>query len=47
MSEKADVIHSYSRTQAIKDGVPVDVTETAKECGFKYPVAVTGPCGKA
>ncbi len=36
-----DVIFSYSRKQAIEDGVLVDVSELAKECGFKYPVAVT------
>ena len=41
MFEEADVIYSYTRKQAIEDGVLVDVTETAKECGFKYPVAVT------
>jgi hypothetical protein len=38
---KDDLIFSYSRTQAIEDGVLVNVTETAKEAGFKYPVAVT------
>lgn len=36
-----DVIYSYTRAQAIEDGVLVDVTETAREAGFKYPVAVT------
>lgn len=35
------LIHGYSRAQAIEDGVIVDVTETAKEAGFKYPVALT------
>ncbi len=37
----APVICSYSRAQAIEDGVLIDVTETAKEAGFKYPVAIT------
>jgi hypothetical protein len=37
----AEVISSYSRAEAIADGVLIDVTETAKEAGFKYPVAVT------
>jgi hypothetical protein len=37
----ADIIHSYSRAQAIEDGVLVDVTETAREAGFKVPVALT------
>ncbi|MBE0428087.1 MAG: hypothetical protein IBX72_15790 [Nitrospirae bacterium] len=36
-----DVIYKYSREQAIRDGVLVDVTETAKEAGIKYPTAVT------
>ncbi len=35
------VIYSYSRAQAIADGVLVDVTETARETGFKLPVAIT------
>lgn len=35
------VIHTYTRAQAIQDGVLVDVTETAKEMGFKFPLAVT------
>lgn len=38
---EADIIHSYSRAQVIKDGGLVDVSVTAKEAGFKYPVAVT------
>ncbi|QDV62013.1 DUF6573 family protein [Crateriforma conspicua] len=36
-----EVIHSYSRRQAIADGVLVDVTEAALEAGFVYPVALT------
>jgi len=36
-----DLIHSYTRQQAIEDGVLVDVTETAREAGFRYPVAMT------
>ncbi len=35
------VIYSYTRAQASEDGVLVDVTEMAKEAGFKYPVALT------
>ena len=34
-------IYSYSRTQAIEDGVLVDVSELAREAGFKWPVALT------
>ena len=37
----ADLIHSYSRAQAIEDGVLVDVSETAREAGFTVPVAIT------
>ena len=36
-----DVIYSYTREQAIADGVLVDVSDMAKEAGFKWPVAVT------
>lgn len=36
-----DVIFSYSRAQAIEDGVLVDVTETALEAGFNLPFAMT------
>lgn len=36
-----EVIYSYTRAQAIADGVLVDVTECAKEIGYRYPVAVT------
>ena len=36
-----DLIHSYTRQQAIEDGVLVDVTATAREAGFRYPVALT------
>jgi hypothetical protein len=33
--------YTYTRAQAIGDGLLIDVTETAKEKGFKIPVAVT------
>ncbi len=36
-----EVIHSYTRTQAIADGVLVDVSETAREVGFRWSVAMT------
>jgi hypothetical protein len=36
-----DVNFSYLRAQAIADGVLVDVSETAKEAGFRIPVALT------
>jgi hypothetical protein len=41
MSDEFEFIHSYSRTQAIADGVLVDVSETAREAGITYPTAVT------
>lgn len=36
-----DVIFSYTRKEAIADGVLVDVSRAAQEAGFRYPVAVT------
>ncbi len=39
--EDMEVISSYSRAQAIEDGVLVDVSALAREAGFKYPVAVS------
>lgn len=35
------VIHTYTRERGIADGVLVDVSETAREAGFTYPVAMT------
>ena len=34
-------IDVYTRSEAIEDGVLVDVSETAKEAGIEYPVALT------
>lgn len=36
-----EVIYSYSRAQAVADGELVDVTETAREAGIVFPVALT------
>ena len=41
MFENADLIHRYSRGDAIADGVLLDVTSTAREAGIRYPVALT------
>lgn len=41
MFEDAEIISSYTRAQALADGELVDVTKTAKEAGFNFPVAVT------
>ena len=35
------VVFSYTRAQALADGVLVDVSSTAVEAGFRFPVAVT------
>ncbi len=35
------VIDAYTRAQAIEDGILVDVSETAREAGFKIPVALS------
>jgi len=43
MSNEIDgwpIIYSYTRKQAIEDGVLIDVTAQAKEAGFKVPVAI-------
>jgi hypothetical protein len=41
MFTKDDVIFSYTRAQAIEDGVLVDVSKLAQEAGFLFPVALT------
>lgn len=35
------LIHFYSRREAIADGVLVDVSDAAREAGFRFPVALT------
>ncbi len=37
----AEVISAYTRAQALEDGFLVELDATAKEAGFKWPVAVT------
>ena len=39
--EDAPLNFSYTRAQAIEDGVLVDLTAWAKETGFRIPVACT------
>ena len=41
MFEDFKLIHSYTRAQAIVDGILIDVSETAQEAGFRFPVALT------
>ena len=35
------VIYSYTRAQAVADGVQIEVTKTANEAGIKFPVFLT------
>ena len=35
------VIYSYTRKQAVADGVQVEVTKTAQEAGISFPVFLT------
>ena len=39
--DDAEVISTYTRAQALEDGVLVDVTATARDAGIKFPVALT------
>ena len=39
--DDAEVIYAYTRAQALEDGVLVDVSETAREAGIRFPVALT------
>ena len=36
-----EAIYSYTRSMALADGTLVDVSETAREAGFRFPVALT------
>ena len=36
-----NAIHTYSRAQAIEDGVLIDVTKQAKDIGIRFPTALT------
>ncbi len=41
MFDDFEIIHAYTRKEAIEDGTLIDVSKMAKEAGFKWPVAVT------
>jgi hypothetical protein len=41
MENSSEFISIYTRAEAIEDGVIIDVTATAKQAGFKFPVAIT------
>ena len=36
-----ELIYSYSRAEALADGLLVDITERAKRAGIRYPTACT------
>jgi hypothetical protein len=36
-----NLIYTYTRQQALTDGIQVDVTETAREAGITFPVFLT------
>jgi hypothetical protein len=40
-SENFDIIYSYTRSQAIADGLQIEVTKTAAEAGICFPVFIT------
>jgi hypothetical protein len=39
--DDAEVIHQYTRADAIADGLLVDVSSVAREAGIRYSVALT------
>jgi hypothetical protein len=41
MFDNRDLIYSYSRADALRDGVLIDATAAAAEVGFRYPVALS------
>src|SRR5512135_3819778 len=41
MKEQGALVFTYTRAQAIADGVLKDVSKLAEEAGFRFPVAVT------
>ena len=36
-----EVVYRYTRAQALADGILVDISDTAREAGFRWPVAIT------
>jgi hypothetical protein len=41
MVGNADLIHRYTRADAIRDGVLIDVSQTAREAGIRWPATLT------
>jgi hypothetical protein len=40
MFDNDEIVHRYTRADAIRDGVLIDVTAVAQEAGIRYPVAL-------
>ncbi len=41
MNMFGELIYSYTRAQAIEDGVLIDVSEMGQEVGFHFPIVIT------
>ncbi len=41
MFSNDDLIHAYTRAEALADGELIDVSATAREAGIRFPVALT------
>jgi hypothetical protein len=41
MFEKADLIHAYTRADALREGELIDVSPVSREVGIRYPVTLT------
>jgi hypothetical protein len=41
MFDDADLIHRYTRADALRDGVLIDASRASREAGFRYPVTLT------
>ena len=46
MFENVDLVHRYTRADALRDGVLIDVSAVAREAGIRYPVALTRADGR-
>ena len=44
--DNVPIIHRYTRTEAMEDGVLIDLTDWAKETGFTIPVGCTASVWK-
>jgi hypothetical protein len=40
-NEEFQVVYSYTRSQAIADGLQIEVTKVAEEAGIRFPVFLT------